>query len=114
MTELLLTGTLSLKHFIKIVNNDGTRKFRRWWWGGGGVQAHPQLFYGGGVPLQRSSQLLIPTKKFKEGPSFSSVCVWGGGPMFIPMKTYMSQCMRFPTMWHFDMCRLRRASAASL
>ena len=25
----------------------------------------------------------------------------------------MSQCMRFPTMWHFDMCRLRLASAAS-
>ena len=25
----------------------------------------------------------------------------------------MSQCMRFPTMCHFDMCRLGRASAAS-
>ena len=25
----------------------------------------------------------------------------------------MSQCMRFPTMWHFGMCRLGRASAAS-
>ena len=25
----------------------------------------------------------------------------------------LSQCMRFPTIWHFDMCRLRRASAAS-
>ena len=25
----------------------------------------------------------------------------------------MSQCMRFPTMWYFDMCRLGRASAAS-
>ena len=25
----------------------------------------------------------------------------------------ISQCMRFPTMWHFDMCRLGRASAAS-
>ena len=25
----------------------------------------------------------------------------------------MSQCMRFPTMWHFDMFRLGRASAAS-
>ena len=24
----------------------------------------------------------------------------------------MSQCMWFPTMWHFDMCRLVRASAA--
>ena len=26
----------------------------------------------------------------------------------------LSQCMRFPTMWHFDKCRLGRASAASL
>ena len=25
----------------------------------------------------------------------------------------MSQCMSFPTMWYFDMCRLGRASAAS-
>ena len=25
----------------------------------------------------------------------------------------MSQCMRFPTMWHFGMCRVRRASTAS-
>ena len=25
----------------------------------------------------------------------------------------MSQCMTFPTMWHFDMCRLVRAPAAS-
>ena len=25
----------------------------------------------------------------------------------------LSQCMRFPTMWHFDKCRLGRASAAS-
>ena len=25
----------------------------------------------------------------------------------------MSQCMRFPTMWHFDMCRLGKASTAS-
>ena len=25
----------------------------------------------------------------------------------------MSRDMRFPTMWHFDMCRLRRASAAT-
>ena len=25
----------------------------------------------------------------------------------------MSWCMRFPTMWHFNMCRLGRASAAS-
>ena len=24
---------------------------------------------------------------------------------------HMSRGMRFPTMWHFDMCRLRRASA---
>ena len=29
-------------------------------------------------------------------------------------KILMSQCMRFPTMWHFDMFRLRWASAASL
>ena len=28
-------------------------------------------------------------------------------------KNDMSRCMRFPTMWHFDMCRLGRASAAS-
>ena len=28
-------------------------------------------------------------------------------------EKYLSQCMRFPTMWHFDMCRLGRASAAS-
>ena len=27
---------------------------------------------------------------------------------------YMSRDMRFPTMWHFDKCRLRRACAASL
>ena len=27
--------------------------------------------------------------------------------------SYMSGDMWFPTMWHFDMCRLRRASAAS-
>ena len=26
---------------------------------------------------------------------------------------YLSRGMRFPTMWHFDMCRLRRACAAS-
>ena len=25
----------------------------------------------------------------------------------------LSQCMRFPKMWHLDMCRLRRACAAS-
>ena len=25
----------------------------------------------------------------------------------------LNQCMRFPTMWQFDMCRLGRASAAS-
>ena len=30
------------------------------------------------------------------------------------VKAYhLSQCMRFPTMWYFDMYRLRRASAAS-
>ena len=28
-------------------------------------------------------------------------------------KRHMSQRMRFPTIWHFDMCRLRWASAAS-
>ena len=26
--------------------------------------------------------------------------------------TQLSQCMRFPTLWHFDMCRLGQASAA--
>ena len=30
-----------------------------------------------------------------------------------PESNNMSQCMKFPTMWHFDMCRLGRASAAS-
>ena len=105
MTELLLTGTLSLKPFINIVNNGGTKKFRR---RGLGFQAHPQLFYGGG------SFTDVQSIVYFKGPTFPvCVCV-GGGPMFIPMKTYMSQCMRFPTMWHFDMCRLRRASAASL
>ena len=29
------------------------------------------------------------------------------------IENKMSQCMRFPTMWHFDKCRLGRASAAS-
>ena len=29
------------------------------------------------------------------------------------MFNYMSHDMRFSTMWHFDKCRLRRASAAS-
>ena len=28
-------------------------------------------------------------------------------------KYYMSQCMRFPTIWHFYMRRLERAGAAS-
>ena len=28
-------------------------------------------------------------------------------------KKHLSQCMRFPTMCHFDKCRLRRACAAS-
>ena len=28
-------------------------------------------------------------------------------------KLNLSQYMRFPTIWHFDMCRLERASAAS-
>ena len=30
-----------------------------------------------------------------------------------PVHDPMSQCMRCPTMWHFDKCRLRRACAAS-
>ena len=31
------------------------------------------------------------------------------------LKTQLNEpvAMRFPTMWHFDMCRLGRASAAS-
>ena len=29
------------------------------------------------------------------------------------VKRDLSQCMRFPTMLHFDMCSLGRASAAS-
>ena len=29
------------------------------------------------------------------------------------VNVYMSRGMRFPTMWHFDKCRLIRASAAS-
>ena len=29
------------------------------------------------------------------------------------MSLQLSQSMRFPTVWHFDMCRLGRASAAS-
>ena len=28
-------------------------------------------------------------------------------------KVYLSRCMRFPTMWHFDKCRLRRACTTS-
>ena len=31
--------------------------------------------------------------------------IWG--------KYDMSRGMRFPTIWHFDLCRLRRACAAS-
>ena len=31
----------------------------------------------------------------------------------VAFVSLMSQCMRFPTMWHFDMCRLGQASAAS-
>ena len=30
------------------------------------------------------------------------------------VQNEMSQCMRFPTMWHFDMCRLGWTSAVSL
>ena len=29
------------------------------------------------------------------------------------MSSYMSRDIRFPTMWHYDKCRLRRAYAAS-
>ena len=29
------------------------------------------------------------------------------------LPNILSQCMRFPTMWHFDTCRLGQASAAS-
>ena len=32
---------------------------------------------------------------------------------YIMEHTNMSQCMRFPTMWNFDMCRLGQASVAS-
>ena len=31
----------------------------------------------------------------------------------IRLYSYMSQCVEFPTMWHFDMCRLGRTSVAS-
>ena len=29
------------------------------------------------------------------------------------IKLYLSQCVRFPKMWYFDKCRLRRFCAAS-
>ena len=32
---------------------------------------------------------------------------------FIEIKIDMSRDMRFPTMWYFDKCRLRRACVAS-
>ena len=34
-------------------------------------------------------------------------------PGEIIVKMHLSQYMRFPTMWHFDMCILGRASAVS-
>ena len=32
---------------------------------------------------------------------------------FLHLENHMSWDMSFPTMWHFDKCRLRRACAAS-
>ena len=47
----------------------------------------------------------------------SSLCMLGNSivllSMGLPGELYLSQCMRFPTMWYFDECRLGRASAAS-
>ena len=36
-----------------------------------------------------------------------------GYTQVINEQKYLSRGMRFPTMWHFDMCRFRRASASS-
>ena len=33
--------------------------------------------------------------------------------LVLAVRRKMIQCMRFPNMWRFDMCRLRQASAAS-
>ena len=37
---------------------------------------------------------------------------FGHGTVSANCLYHMSQCMRFPTIWHFDICRLKRASAA--
>ena len=56
----------------------------------------------------------------KESQDFESVfmgyvatrCIWGTVMTDSPAAA-MSQCMRFLTVWHFDMCRLGWASATT-
>ena len=54
-----------------------------------------------------------PSCKLFEQSGFHTKTAQGERILGANVKYYMSQCMRFPTMWCFDKCRHGRPCAAS-